>query len=325
MFLGSACAWAQDANGGGDLVDRIQKLAIEKNDLEKENKQLELELKEANKTIDLQTKEIARLGNENESLKSTLVAPKELKALQDSVEFYKKRANKAMTDAARQVAAANQAKAEYEGMKAEMVEMAAKLDANIYKTCFAYPLQSKYNETRIEESIKTAQYWKSLGHSSEDYKFYEPIYMPLLKNYGKYNAEVYGIIEKAEKWATAAGGLKQEVVSAITGEIKSMTYYKIYNRVNKDDPSIQHLDNILNDLKFLMQKGAYASDVAQLKKRMTAPAKPAVTEQPEATSEEHSANGATQTSASNAMTTQHQGGNQISVPFPPDNNKKKRR
>lgn len=279
MFLGSACAWAQDANGNmTEIMEKYADMKAEKIALEKEKNQLVTDLNDANATITRQEKEIDKLKAENENLTSTLVAPKELKALQDSVEFYKKRANKAMTDAARQVAAANQAKAEYEGMKAEMVEMAAKLDANIYKTCFAYPLQSKYNETRIEESIKTAQYWKSLGHSSEDYKFYEPIYMPLLKNYGKYNAEVYGVIEKAEKWATAAGGLKQEVVSAITGEIKSMTYYKIYNRVNKDDPSIQHLDNILNDLKFLMQKGAYASDVAQLKKRMTAPAKPAVTE-----------------------------------------------
>ncbi len=164
------------------------------------------------------------------------------------------------------------AKDEDERPENEMVEMAAKLDANIYKTCFIFPLQVKYDEANIKECIETARYWASLGHSTEDFKSVEAIYMPLLANYGKYNAEVYGILEKAEKWATAAGGLKQEVVSAITGEIKSMTYYKIYNRVNKDDPSIQHLDNIPNDLKFLMQKGAYASDVAQLKKRMTATA-----------------------------------------------------
>lgn len=293
MFLGSACAWAQDANGNmTEIMEKYADMKAEKIALEKEKNQLELDLKEANATITRHEKEIDKLKTDNENLTSTLVAPKELKALQDSVDFYKKKAENAQQEATRKGGEAEDAKRISQDKIKEMNNLAAQLDQSILWTCFAFPLEAKYNQERIDKSIETAKKWVKLGASSEDLRYYLKMYEPLLTNYGKYNTEVYGVLEKAEKWANAAGGLKQEVSSAIVNEIKRISYYKVYNRADKEMPSIQHLDNILDDLKFLMQKGGSANDVSKLKKRMNAPAKPAVTEQPEATSEEHSANGA---------------------------------
>lgn len=144
------------------------------------------------------------------------------------------------------------------------------MDAIIYKQCLLYPLERRYNEKFIRESITAVEDFSQFSPPRSD-KFleYKGTYMPLLENYKSYNDEIIQFLESVMSTLNLTDG----IVGAghkdkFNLELESLRYYQDCYTVRNDPPSfksILYLDNVIDKFKKIInKKGDIRQDMTEL-------------------------------------------------------------
>lgn len=154
------------------------------------------------------------------------------------------------------------------------------LDPIIYKECILYPLSIRYNQQRINESLRAIKsYRKAMGdnHLSADFKECIKTYLPFMEGtnptYKQYSYELVQFLEKVED------DLKNSKTEVMQTEMKNkckqlimqLTYYKYYQQRNTPPyRSITFLDNALDSFKVLLNDSrSVVKDVQRLRESIT--------------------------------------------------------
>lgn len=147
-------------------------------------------------------------------------------------------------------------------MKSDSMKIIQSFDQIIYKECLLYPLERRYDSTRLVEAKHCLDLMTSV-------KVKQPVeyktYYHFLTEYAKYNREVLGFLEELngyfEKKAWPTGSA---VESYVSGQLKKLTYYQFYEKRNiKPWESILYLDEVLDDFLKVLRKGEINKDTMQ--------------------------------------------------------------
>lgn len=153
------------------------------------------------------------------------------------------------------------------------------LDPIIFKECILYPLSIRYNQQRINESLRAIQsYRNAVGddHLSPDFKECIKTYLPFIKGqnplYLQYSNELVDFLKKVETdLGKTHGFMQDEMRKKYVNEIKTLKYYRYYDqRDTAPYRSITFLDNALDSFKVLLKDSrSVADDVKRLRESIT--------------------------------------------------------
>lgn len=185
-----------------------------------------------------------------------------------------------LAEAKRRLDAAYAERNDLRGQTDSLKALINSLDPIIYKECILYPLSIRYNQQRIDESLRAVRsYRKAVGDNylSADFKQCIKTYLPFIEGtnpqYKQYSDELVRFLEKV------ADDLKNSKTEVMQTEMKNkcmqlimqLTYYKYYKQRNTPPyKSIPFLDNALDSFKVLLNDSrSVVDDVQRLRKSIT--------------------------------------------------------
>ena len=188
-----------------------------------------------------------------------------------------------LAEAKRRLDAAYAERNDLRGQTDSLKALINSLDPIIYKECILYPLSIRYNQQRINESLRAIRsYHKAVGdnHLSADFKECIKIYLPFMegtdptyKTYKQYSDELVAFLQKVENKLSRSQSeiMKKEMKAQCVLEVQKLSYYRLYQK--KDDypyQSIPFLDNALDTFKQLLNMPeTKAKDVQKLRESIT--------------------------------------------------------
>lgn len=153
------------------------------------------------------------------------------------------------------------------------------LDPIIYKECILYPLSIRYNQQRINESLRAIKsYRNAVGddHLSPDFKERIKTYLPFIEGqnppYKQYSDELVQFLEKVEKYLGGSEGvMHEELKKKYMQDIINLRYFPYYQKKDVSPyQSIPFLDNALDSFKVLLNDSrSVVKDVQRLRKSIT--------------------------------------------------------
>ncbi len=162
-----------------------------------------------------------------------------------------------------------------------LTKVLGSLDGVIYKECLLYPLSIRYNQQRINESLKALDAYCSIvdkNHQSSNLKQCIEVYKPFLEGgssspYLTYTNELITAFDEMSANLRSVGSnetMLRDMKKKCTGDIKGLKYYPFYkNRDISPYKSIEFLDNALDHLKLLINESRnVADDIDKLKKSL---------------------------------------------------------
>lgn len=184
-----------------------------------------------------------------------------------------------LAEAKRRLDAAYAERNDLRGQVDSLTGLIHALDPIIYKECILYPLSIRYNQQRINESLRAVNsYRKAIGddHLSPDFKECIKTYLPFIKGqnppYLQYSNELVDFLTKVETDLGKTKGVMQKAMrEEYQDSIKSLKYYRYYFQRNKTPyKSITFLDNALDSFKVLLNDSrSVADDVRRLRESIT--------------------------------------------------------
>jgi len=141
-----------------------------------------------------------------------------------------------------------------------LLECAGIIDQILQSRCLLYPLECKYNEDLLANSIGAVNIYSSSNlKKSKDFNSLKNTYLPLLNKYSEYNQEMVEFLKKLLEDDRLS--LTNNLIKAQSGryvkKIETLSYYHdcyIY----KDKPpykSITYLDNVINEYISIINNG----------------------------------------------------------------------
>lgn len=185
-----------------------------------------------------------------------------------------------LAEAKRRLDAAYAERNDLQGQVDSLKGLINALDPIIYKECILYPLSIRYNQKRINESLRAIQsYRNAVGddHLSPDFKECIKTYLPFIEGanpqYKQYTDELVKFLEEVEtKLKNSSTELMQDQMKKeCVRRIMQLPYYHLYQRRNTPPyKSITFLDNALDSFKELLKVSkSVADDIQRLRESIT--------------------------------------------------------
>jgi len=133
----------------------------------------------------------------------------------------------------------------------------------IYRQCLLFPLERRYNQNLVGQSIDCLQ---GLGiANNEMYKKVFDAYFPLLQHYKEYNDETVSILTnilnspqfkslemlRKSPEVPSTDAKVEKIKSDYSTALKNTQYYKYYSNKASDAPRITYLSNVLDEFSKL--------------------------------------------------------------------------
>lgn len=162
---------------------------------------------------------------------------------------------------------------EYKDSLANIKKGISSMDAIVYKQCLLYPLEGRYNQHLIDESLKAVEAFAQIGGKrSPEFVEYKKVYMPLLEKYFSYNDEIISFIEEKVCKRLVNGSIGQnQKQNIIDVGLKNLFYYRdcYINRNKPPYKSIIYLDEAIDRFIAIMNKsGIIENDLQELLKSL---------------------------------------------------------
>ena len=184
-----------------------------------------------------------------------------------------------LSEAKRRLDAAYAERNDLRGQVDSLKGLILALDPIIFKECILYPLSIRYNQQRINESLRAIKsYRKAIGddHLTPDFKECIKTYLPFIEGqnppYLQFSNELVEFLTKVETYLGRTSGVMQsEMKKQYIQRIQQLTYYKYYKQRNTPPyRSITFLDNALDSFKVLLNDSrSVVDDVQRLRESIT--------------------------------------------------------
>lgn len=204
-----------------------------------------------------------------------IVQPAQLGIVRDSLAEAKRRLDAAYTERNDLKDKVNSLKGQVDSLKT----LINALDPIIYKECILYPLSIRYNQQRIDESLRAVNSYREVigdDHLSPDFKECIKTYLPFIQGpnppYLQYSNQLVQFLKKVEtKLGKTSGVMQSGMREQYKDSIQQLDYYPLYYRRNKPPyRSITFLDNALDSFKVLLNDSrSVADDVRRLRESIT--------------------------------------------------------